>query len=214
LSNGYILENNYWGISAGSGSQEGGVIGVSGDSVAWWTSYTWSGGQNSVKTYTNIYLNSNLGASLEAITSIPTTWSWTYTSAGSGLQADVSYDMWLSATDSPGTGASKTSTYEIMVWLSARGGVQPAGSQVGTATINGLTWQVWKGDVSNWVDFSFVPPEELPSFSEDLLPFFEYLVNNQGVPANSYLVQLQSGTEAFDGTAYLTTNCYSVAINT
>jgi len=123
--------------------------------------------------------------------------------------------MWLSSTSQQGGGASSTSTYEIMVWLSTRGGAGPAGSQVATATINGESWNVYKGDVSNWVDFSFVRANgsEATSYSADLLSFFTYLVQNQGVPSSSFLNQLQSGTEPFTGSATLTTTYYSVAIN-
>lgn len=49
---------------------------------------------------------------LQAITSIPAVWKWTYTSASSDLVADVSYDLWLSATAGTG-GASSSSTYEM-----------------------------------------------------------------------------------------------------
>jgi hypothetical protein len=88
----------------------------------------------------NLDLRVGLGKTIASIASIPTVWQWTYTSASSGLVADVSYDLWLSKTAGTG-GASSSSTFEMcvvrltfhisadidvwsfsMVWLSTRGG--------------------------------------------------------------------------------------------
>lgn len=60
----------------------------------------------------NIDLRVGLGKAISSISSIPTTWSWTYSSASSDLVADISYDLWLSNTAGT-SGASSTSTYEM-----------------------------------------------------------------------------------------------------
>ncbi len=60
----------------------------------------------------NLDLRVGLGKSISTIKSIPVTWTWSYSSASSGLVADVSYDLWLSNVASSG-GASSTSTYEV-----------------------------------------------------------------------------------------------------
>ncbi|KAG8948947.1 hypothetical protein FRC04_009148 [Tulasnella sp. 424] len=163
--------------------------------------------------HANLDLQVGLKKQISTISSIPSTWKWTYTSASSDLVADVSYDLWLS-TSSSGTGASSTSSYEIMIWLSSRGGAGPAGSQIGTATVNGVTWKLFKGTVSTWTVFSYVAPSEITNFSQDLLPFITYLTANQGISTSQYLVQLQAGTEPFIGSATLTTTAYSSVVNT
>ncbi|KAF8894835.1 glycoside hydrolase family 12 protein [Infundibulicybe gibba] len=209
----FILENNLWGESAAtSGSQTSQVTSTSGNSVTWHTIYNWVGGNFNVKSYANLDLRVGLGKSLSSISSIPTSWSWTYTSASSGLVADVSYDLWLSNSASS-SGASSSSTFEVMVWLSSRGGAGPAGSQIGTASVNGVTWKLFKGTVSTWTVFSFVAPSEITNFNSDLKPFFTFLTSNQGVPSSQFLVQAQAGTEPFIGSATLTTNSYSISIN-
>ncbi|KAF8177637.1 concanavalin A-like lectin/glucanase domain-containing protein, partial [Pholiota molesta] len=174
--------------------------------------YKWSGASTQVKSYANLNLRVGIGKTLASITSIPTSWKWTYTSASSNIVADVSYDLWLSKTAGT-TGATSSSTYEIMIWLSARGGAQPAGSKAGTVSINGVTWTLWKGTVETWKIFSFVAPSETTNFNQDLKPFFTYLVSNQGVPSSQFLVQAQAGTEPFVGNATFTTTSYSIAIN-
>lgn len=65
-----------------------------------------------LRTDANLDLQVGLHKQICSITSIPTTWKWSYTSASSDLVADVSYDLWLS-TSSTGTGASSTSSYEM-----------------------------------------------------------------------------------------------------
>jgi len=162
--------------------------------------------------YANLDLRVGLGQKLSAISSIPTVWQWAWTSPSSDLVADVSYDLWLS-TSSTGTGSSSTSSYEVMVWLSAKGGAGPAGSQIGTATVGGVTWKLFKGTVSTWTVFSFVAPSDITNFNQDLKAFLTYLSSNQGVSTSQYLVQVQAGTEPFIGSATLSTSSYSVSIN-
>ncbi|KAF8913386.1 glycoside hydrolase family 12 protein [Mucidula mucida] len=187
----FILENNLWGMgSATSGSQNSQVTATNGNSVSWYTSYTWQGAPSQVKSYSNLDLRTGLGKRISAITSIPAMWSWTYSTASSDLVADVSYDLWLSNTAGTG-GASTSSTFEIMIWLSTRGGAGPAGSQINTISINGVSWHLFK----------------------DLKPFLTYLTSNQGVSSSQFLVQAQGGTEPFIGTARLTSNSYALAIN-
>ncbi|CAE6456686.1 unnamed protein product [Rhizoctonia solani] len=203
----YTLYNNLWGKDSGTGSQSTQATAVNGKKVAWKTTYTWSGGQYNVKSYANVGLNTGLGKQLSAISSIPTGWYWTYSSASSGLVSNVSYDLWLSTT------SGGTSTDEIMIWLSTRGGAGPAGSQITTATVNGVTWKLFKGTVSTWTVWSFVAPSELTGYNSDLKPFFTYLINSQGLSSSKYLTGVQAGTEPFVGSATLTTTEYSVTVN-
>ncbi|KAG8915888.1 hypothetical protein FRC01_003475 [Tulasnella sp. 417] len=99
-----------------------------------------------------------------------------------------------------------------MIWVSTRGGAGPAGSQIATATINGMSWSLYKGTVSTWTVFSFVAPYEINNYYQDLLPFFTYLINNQGVSSSQYLVGLQASTKPFTGGATLTTSAYYATI--
>jgi hypothetical protein len=101
---------------------------------------------------------------------------WTYTTASNPLVADVSYDLWLS--DNNGK-----HIYEIMIWLSSRfvprsslppstllradlktnptsrGGAGPAGGPIGTTTIAGYSFTLYKGIVGDWTVSTFSRPE-------------------------------------------------------
>lgn len=71
----YIVYNNLWGQDAGTGSQCTTVNSLSGSSVAWSTSWSWSGGDYNVKSYANAVVQTS-AKQISAISSIPTTWKY------------------------------------------------------------------------------------------------------------------------------------------
>ncbi|KAF9032915.1 glycoside hydrolase family 12 protein [Panaeolus papilionaceus] len=209
----FLVKNNLWGMEkATSGWQNTQVTGTNNDAVIWYTTYSWKGAPYEVKSYACLDLIAGMNKRIQNIGWISTIFNWRYGSASGDLVANVAYDLWLSHT--PGTqGATGTTTYEIMIWLSSRGGAQPIGNRVGNANINGINWAVWRGTVQNWAVISFVPPYEIRNFSQDLKPYLNYLVNNQGVPASQYLVQAQAGTEPFVGTATVNVDWFTMSVN-
>ncbi|KAF6839521.1 glycosyl hydrolase family 12 [Colletotrichum musicola] len=204
----YTVYNNLWGASSGSGSQCTTLTGLSGSSLQWSTTWSWSGGQYNVKSYANAVLNASKKA-LNTIGSIPSTWNWSY--SGSGLVANVAYDLFTSST------ASGSPQYEIMIWLGSLGGAGPissTGSVIATPNVGGRTWNLYKGEHSQMTVFSFVAPSNVGSFSGDLKAFVNYLVNNQGLPSSQILQSIGAGTEPFVGSnAKFTTTAYSASLN-
>lgn len=72
----YTIYQNNWGASAAtSGSQCTTLTSVSNSDVVWSTSWSWTGGSSSVKSYSNVGLMS-VNKQLSAISSIPSTWKW------------------------------------------------------------------------------------------------------------------------------------------
>jgi hypothetical protein len=109
----YVVNNDLWGESNGSGSQCYTVDGVSSGSLSWGTTWSWSNNANDVKSYANAIVNFSM-AKLSDITSLKSSWDWSYT--GSDIVADVSYDLFTNSQ------ASTTSEeYEIMIWLGRYG---------------------------------------------------------------------------------------------
>jgi xyloglucan-specific endo-beta-1,4-glucanase len=121
----YTLFLDQWGISGASGSDCAQITSLSGSTIAWKSTWSWAGG-NGVKTFSNVQLNSGLNKQLSAIKSIQvspgmafvrqvtdlaaqSTWNWS--NSGSGIVADVAYDLFTSASPSGGN------AYEIMIWL-------------------------------------------------------------------------------------------------
>ena len=67
----YTLFLDQWGLSdATSGSDCASLTTLSGSTIAWTTTWTWTGG-TSVKSFTNINVNSNINKQLSAISTIP-----------------------------------------------------------------------------------------------------------------------------------------------
>ncbi|KAF5384308.1 hypothetical protein D9615_003098 [Tricholomella constricta] len=209
----YTLCQNLWGRNSGVGSQSSTLISTSSSEVSWSTSYTWANNPNNVKSYANVISNKAKGVQLQNINSAPTTWVWSYQTQSSGIRANVAYDIWTGV-PSTGNPASSASSYEIMIWLSGLGGIQPVGSQIASGiSLAGHTWNLWRGPNGNWQVLSFVNAQgEIPSFSADLNVFFKYLVANHGVAPTQYVQAIQAGTEPFTGTANLVTSRYSVAL--
>ncbi|KAH9206192.1 concanavalin A-like lectin/glucanase domain-containing protein [Leptodontidium sp. 2 PMI_412] len=204
----FTIYQNLWGASsADSGSQCTTIDSEIDGSVSWSTNWSWTGGSSSVKSYNNVALTST-GVQLSTISSIPTTWKWSYT--GTDIVADVSYDFF---TSSSATGKNE---FEIMVWLTALGGAGPissTGSSVGTTTIAGTTFDLYTGPNGDTTVYSFVATEQATDFSGDLLDFFTYLETNEGFSSSQYITTLEAGTEPFTGTdAVFTVSAYSVSI--
>lgn len=211
----YELCQNQWGASNGVGSQNSTYISSSGYEVSWSTNWTWSENQNDVKSYANVGSNVAKGMKLSAITAAPTSWNWTYAYQSSDIRADVSYDIWIGTT-SNGAVASNASSYEVMIWLSGLGGIDPVGSQITTGTeIAGHSWNLWSGPNQNWHVYSFVSASgNINSFSADLNDFFTWLETNEDVDSSLYLQEIQAGTEAFTGAANLVISGYTATVST
>jgi xyloglucan-specific endo-beta-1,4-glucanase len=154
-------------------------------------SWSWSGGSNQVKSYANI-VTKITSKQLSAIKTIPSTWAWSYT--GSNIVADVSYDLFTSAT------AGGSNAYEIMIWLAALGGAGPissTGSPVATVTLAGNSFKLYKGPNGSTTVFSFVAVNQVTNFNGDIKTFLQYLITNQGLPSTQYLTSVGAGTEPF-----------------
>ncbi|KAJ7064978.1 glycoside hydrolase family 12 protein [Mycena amicta] len=211
----YSLLLNQWGASgATSGSDCANFISQSGTTVAWKTTWTWVGG-NGVKSFTNINLNSGLNQQLSAISSIPSTWVWSYSS--SSIVADVAYDLFTS------NSAGGAAVNEIMIWLANfnAGPISAVFNSAGQAvpivsnlSLAGHTWNLYSGSNGANNVFSFLPTSgTVTSFSGDINLFLKYLTANQGVSTAQFLTTAQGGTEATSGSATLTTSSFSLVIN-
>ncbi|KAJ7211216.1 glycoside hydrolase family 12 protein [Mycena pura] len=211
----YSLLLNQWGASgATSGSDCANLVSQSGTTLAWKSTWTWNGG-NGVKSFTNINVNSPLNKQLSAISSMPSTWVWSYSS--SSIVADVAYDMFTSNT------AGGSAVNEIMIWL-ANFNAGPISAQfsssgqavpiVSNLSLAGHTWNLFFGSNGANNVYSFLPASgTITSFSGDVNLFLKYLTTNRGVSTAQFLTTAQGGTEATSGSATFTTSSFSLVIN-
>ncbi|KAL8853716.1 MAG: hypothetical protein Q9221_001527 [Calogaya cf. arnoldii] len=208
----YTVYANQWGASTGSGSQCSQIDNLSGTSLAWSTTWSWSGNENSVKSYTNVE-SPFTRKPLSQYSSIPTSWSWSY--SGTSLRANVAYDTFLS------TCPTCAQTYEVMIWLGVYGGISPLSDNgypptpVATPTIGGTAFNLIKGHNGNVIVYSFVANNgPVTTYSGDLVAFYRYLQANRQLNGGQYMQTLQAGTEVFTGSgARLVTSGYSIRVN-
>ncbi|GAB3434302.1 GH12 family glycosyl hydrolase domain-containing protein [Flindersiella endophytica] len=142
-------------------------------------------------------------ASNSAFNSIRTSVSMTYPGGGTW---DAAYDVWFDPT--PRTDGQNTGA-EIMIWLNRQGSIQPVGSQVGTATINGATWNVWFGNIG-WNVVSYVRQSSTSSMDFLVNDFYGDAINRGYAQRSWYLTSIQAGFEPWVGGAGLAVNNFSV----
>nr|AAM77711.1 endoglucanase [Trichoderma citrinoviride] len=206
--NGYIVSNNLWGASAGSGF--GCVTSVSLNGAAsWHADWQWSGGQNNVKSYQNVQINIPQKRTVNSIGSMPTTASWSY--SGSDIRANVAYDLFTAANPNHVT---YSGDYELMIWLGKYGDIGPIGSSQGTVNVGGQTWTLYYGYNGAMQVYSFVAQSNTTSYSGDVKNFFNYLRDNKGYNAGGqYVLSYQFGTEPFTGSGTLNVASWTASIN-
>ncbi|GAB2934047.1 GH12 family glycosyl hydrolase domain-containing protein [Streptomyces heilongjiangensis] len=157
--------------------------------------------------YTNCSPGTNLPAQLSRISSAPSSISYGY--VGDAVY-NASYDIWLDPT--PRTdGVNRT---EIMIWLNKVGPIQPIGSQVGTATVGGRSWQVWQGGNGSNDVLSFVAPSAIGSWSFDVMDFVRQAVSRGMAQNNWYLTSVQAGFEPWQNGTGLSVNSFSSTVET
>jgi hypothetical protein len=205
----YVVQNNRWGTSATQciTATDSGFRIVQADG-----SVPTNGAPKSYPSvfngchYTNCSPGTNLPAQLSSISSAPTSISYSYVG---GAVYDASYDIWLDPT--PRTdGVNRT---EIMIWFNRVGGVQPVGSQTGTATVAGRSWQVWSGNNGTNDVLSFVAPSTIDSWNFDVMDFLRQAVSRGLAQDNWYLTSVQAGFEPWQNGTGLAVTSFSSTVN-
>ena len=113
-ANGYYFNNNRWGQDSGSGEQCLTVGNTAGGSVSWHVDWTWSGAENSVKSYP--YSGRTLTPRLVSeIGGLPSSVDWGY--SGGNIRANVAYDLFTAADPNHETSSGD---FELMIWYVAK----------------------------------------------------------------------------------------------
>ncbi|MCX5052443.1 cellulose binding domain-containing protein [Streptomyces sp. NBC_00201] len=205
----YVVQNNRWGTNATqcvTATDSGFRIAQADGSVPT------NGGPKSYPSvfngchYTNCSPGTNLPARLSSISSAPTNISYNYVS---GAVYDAAYDIWLDPT--PRTdGVNRT---EIMIWFNRVGPVQPVGSQTGTTSVAGRSWQVWAGNNGTNDVLTFVAPSAISSWNFDVMDFVRQTVSRGLAQDNWYLTSVQAGFEPWQNGAGLAVTSFSSTVN-
>jgi hypothetical protein len=209
--NEYVVQNNRWN------SEETQCIDVKG------TAFTVTQGQFGLPTsgppatypaifkgchWGNCTDGSGLPVQVAKLPAVVSSWSTAVPAAGGAY--DVAYDLWFNR--APATSGQPDGT-ELMIWLDHAGGVQPAGSQVATATVAGATWDVWTGPMESWKYVAYVrqpPTHQVDSL--DIRAFVTDSVNRKLIDPSQYLIAIEAGFEIWKGGAGFATNAFSASV--
>ena len=173
----YTVSNNMWNVGGGGISQTLSACSAS----SWFVKANVAEDGGGVKTYPNSHYNYADPPAISSLSSVTSTFG--SSSPGSGNFEDA-YDVWLNGT--AGAGGD-----EVMIWTDNHG-ESPACSPVTSATFDGESYTVWKG---NNGPVSFVRNSNTTSGNVNLLEFFQWLINKGYEPANSKLYQVDYGVE-------------------
>jgi Glycosyl hydrolase family 12 len=139
------------------------------------------------------------------------TTSWKTTQPGGSAAYDVAYDVWFNQTPAA---AGQPDGAELMVWLNHHGRVQPFGSQVGLATVGGVSYQVWEG-AQPWGDtITYVMASPATSVRDlDVGALAADAVRRGNIRTSWYLIDVEAGFELWRGGAGLATDSFSVNLS-
>lgn len=205
----YIVQNNAWGTN------ETQCISVTDSGFTITQADGSSSTSGAPKSYPSVYLGchytncspgTNLPKQINTVSSAPSQISYTY---ADNAVYNASFDIWLDP--EPQTdGVSQT---EIMIWLNRVGPIQPIGSQTGTATVAGQSWEVWQGSNGMNDVISFVAPSAMGSLSFDVMEFVDQAIGAGLATDQWYITSIQAGFEPWEGGVGLGVNSFSATVN-
>ena len=155
--------------------------------------------------YTNCSPGSTLPMQVSRIRSATSSINYRYV----GGTYNASYDIWLDPT--PKTNG--VNQMEIMIWFNRQGPIQPIGSVVGTTTIGGRSWQVWRGSNGANNVISYVAPSAITSWSFSVLDFINDVRARGAITTSWYLTSIQAGFEPWNGGVGLAVENFSASVS-
>jgi hypothetical protein len=209
IQNRYVVQNNRWGTSAqqcinvtGSGFQitsQQGSNPTNGAPVSYPSIFYGCH-------YTNCSPGTVLPKQVSSIGSATSSIGYTYVG---GATYDAAYDIWLDPTPK----RDGVNQVEIMIWFNRVGSIQPIGSVVGTTTIGGKSWQVWRGSNGSNNVISYVAPSAVTSWSFSVLDFVNDVKNRGAITTAWYLTSIQAGFEPWQGGSGLAVTNFSATVS-
>ncbi|HEX3513129.1 MAG TPA: ricin-type beta-trefoil lectin domain protein [Trebonia sp.] len=153
--------------------------------------------------------NSGLPIPVSSMTPGEVTTSWSTTQTGGAY--DVAYDIWYNQTP---TTSGQPNAEEMMIWINHAGGVEPFGSVVASnVSIGGRIWTIWEGRMSTWNTVSYVLNTGTTSVSNlDVDQLAADSVQRGYMTNSDYLIDVEAGTEIWNGDVGFSTNSYSVNV--
>ncbi|GIJ33184.1 GH12 family glycosyl hydrolase domain-containing protein [Micromonospora sediminimaris] len=209
IQNRYVVQNNRWGTTAQQ------CINVTNNGFEIITQNGSSPTNGAPTAYPSVFLGchytncspgTNLPIQVSQISSATSSINYRYVSNGI---YNASYDIWLD----PSPKRDGVNQMEIMIWFNRQGPIQPIGSPVGNANIDGRNWEVWRGSNGSNNVISYVAPSAISSANLNLLAFINDTRNRGAITNSWYLTSIQAGFEPWQGGVGLAVTNFSAAVN-
>ncbi|MCZ7420649.1 MULTISPECIES: cellulose binding domain-containing protein [unclassified Micromonospora] len=209
IQNRYVVQNNRWGTTAQQ------CINVTNNGFEIITQNGSSPTNGAPTAYPSVFLGchytncspgTNLPIQVSQISSATSSINYRYVSNGI---YNASYDIWLD----PSPKRDGVNQMEIMIWFNRQGPIQPIGSPVGNANIDGRSWEVWRGSNGSNNVISYVAPSAISSANLNLLAFINDTRNRGAITNSWYLTSIQAGFEPWQGGVGLAVTNFSAAVN-
>ncbi|KAI0153352.1 concanavalin A-like lectin/glucanase domain-containing protein [Pestalotiopsis sp. NC0098] len=212
----YSMNYNYASISGSCCTGYYSTTGSEDDSQAVHWSSIWdideTVGTDVVKGYSFIGLTQNLETTLDSISAIPSTYTWSISNT-TAYKGNVVYDFMTSDTKGDSTSSA---AQELMLWLQWEGGQVPIGWADGAvATVDGLFgkdgWQLYQGkntDTGITVSSLLAPADSMfdGTFDGDIKDWL-VAMSEQGIFSTSTYVNVgNAGMEPYWGTVTFDNN--------
>jgi hypothetical protein len=175
---GYYVTNDMWNAGNYSVTQS-----LSACSAAnWYVTATMNNnnGDGAVKTYPNAHKDFSAAPAISSFHSISSSFAQ---ATNPGGIYEYAYDIWIN-------GLADSNSTEVMIWTDNHGQV-PSGSRVGTTTIGGQSFAVWKS--GSYI--AFVAAGNVNSGSVNLLQAFDYIIGKGWLTSGATLNQVDYGVE-------------------
>jgi len=148
----------------------------------------------------------NLPRKLSSLSSVVISFSKMFSANGT---YNMAFDIWITKSD---TSNVKNTKAEIMIWLDYTL-VPGTDLTIGNLTINHETYDFYKNTTWSTIAYlAFVKKNNTWNGQIDILPFISYLVENNHISSNDYLVDIEFGNEIWAGTGLLELTDYNITI--
>jgi Glycosyl hydrolase family 12 len=174
----YFVANDMWNINGYSVTQTQYACSYS----DWYVVATMNNdsGDGAVKTYPNSHRDFDNAPAVSSLHSVTSTFA--ESSPDTGIYEDA-YDIWFD-----------NYSIELMVWTYNHGQT-PGGSEQGSVTLGGQTYQVWQSGSGNSLYVALVADQSMTSGTVDLLSMFQWLVSKGWLSSSATLTQVGYGVE-------------------
>jgi len=203
----YRIQNNV--LMSGTGTQCITAKGGAGGAGFKIDSSTLSTGGNSPVAYPSVAYGwhfgqvttgSGLPKALSAITSAPSTVTFTPPPGG---KYNAAYDIWAMPASAGANPATPAGGLEVMIWLAAAGGPQPIGTDTGSILrVANHDFAIWTGTNTDWQVVSFWSKDYVGGWTnQDLKPFLQKAIDLGKAQPDWNLHSVQFGFEIWNGSA-------------